>query len=173
MSSSRRDRIVEALRASPLPVTGSELAHRLGVSRQIVVQDVAILRAAGEDIIATPQGYVLAPNRRAHRAVLAVGHSPADTASELTALVESGVRVLDVVVEHPLYGELHGNLMLGTRDDVLSWVARWRESHAELLSTLTHGVHLHTVEATTPTAIERARDALRRLGFLLEPGQPG
>lgn len=173
MSSSRREQILDLLRTSARPITGSELAQHLSVSRQVIVQDVAILRAAGAEIIATPQGYVLARPRREHRAVLAVRHARDETERELMALVDAGVFVLDVVVEHPLYGELRGNLMLGSRADVTAWVARWQATHAELLSALTRGVHLHTVEAMSPAAIERAREALRALGFLLEPTTSG
>ena len=153
-------------------MTGSELARRLGVSRQVIVQDIALLRAAGEDVVATPQGYRLGPGTpaRPYRAVVAVRHTPAQTGDELYALVEAGVRVLDVVVEHPLYGELRGLLLLDTRDDVTAFLERVASSGAALLSSLTGGVHLHTLEAFHPDALEVARARLREKGFLLESG---
>jgi len=172
LATSRREQILALLRRAPGPVTGSELARRLGVSRQVIVQDIALLRAAGEDVLATPQGYRLGPGMpaRPYRAVVAVRHTPAQTGDELYTLVEAGVRVLDVVVEHPLYGELRGLLLLDTRDDVTAFLERVASSGAALLSSLTGGVHLHTLEASHPDALEAARARLREKGYLLESG---
>lgn len=151
------------------PVPGAELARRLRVSRQCLVQDVAMLRASGEEIISTPQGYRM-PGARvaAHRAILACQHPPERTEEELQILVDHGVRVLDVVVEHPLYGELRGSLMLESRRDVDDFLRRWRRKQATLLSSLTRGVHLHTVEARRPDMIARAKAQLDARGFLLK-----
>lgn len=168
MSDQRRRRILERINHAAEPVTGAELAHELGVSRQIVVQDVAILRAAGADVIATPRGYLGASarhGRETYREVLAVQHPPEQTEAELTALVDVGLRVVDVIVEHRLYGELRGLLMIESRADVQAFMQRIEG--AELLSTLTRGVHLHTVESSRPGAIDAGRAALRRLGILL------
>lgn len=168
MAVSRRERILAFLKGGDC-LTGAELARRLGVSRQVIVQDIAILRAAGEDIVATPQGYRLGAGTVApYRAVLAVRHRPEQTQLELDTMVDCGLRVLDVVVEHPVYGELRGLLMLSSRQDVASFIERVTRSGAALLSTLTGGVHLHTVEALRPDALVRARERLRALGILLE-----
>src|SRR5262249_28151369 len=118
MSRVRRDRILELISSATQPVTGTELASRLGVSRQIVVQDMAILRAAGADIVATPRGYLPGTprgGRPVQREVLAVQHPREMIEAELNALVDLGVRVVDVIVEHPVYGELRGQLMLDSR----------------------------------------------------------
>lgn len=165
----RRRQIVEWMRTRGGPVRGGELAKHFRVSRQCLVQDVAILRAGGEEIVATPRGYRLpveAPH--AHRAILACKHAPERTKEELQILVDHGVKVLDVVVEHPVYGELRGSLMLESRSDVDDFLQQVAESKAALLSSLTNGVHLHTVEAARPDAISRARAALRARGFLLK-----
>lgn len=165
----RRQRILAWMRAHGTPVRGGELAKRLRVSRQCLVQDVAILRASGEEILATPQGYRLpTASIRSHRALLACKHVPERTEEELQTLVDNGVKVLDVIVEHPLYGELRGALMIESRADVQDFLERVRSSHASLLSSLTRGVHLHTVEASRPETIARAKTALRRRGFLLK-----
>jgi len=134
-----------------------------------VVQDVAILRAAGDEILSTPRGYRLpsAAKSPVHRAVLACRHLPEQTEEELQILVDQGVRILDVVVEHELYGELRGALMLESRADVQDFLQRWRASKASLLSSLTKGVHLHHVEANRPAAIQRAKEQLQARGFLL------
>lgn len=168
-SERRRRLILEWMRAHGGPIPGSEMAKRLRVSRQCLVQDIAILRAAGEEIVATPRGYRLpeAANH-AHRAVLACRHVPERTQEELQILVDHGVKILDVVVEHPLYGELRGSLMIESRTDVQDFLQRVKATHASLLSSLTGGVHLHTVEASRPEMISRARAQLRQKGFLLK-----
>jgi len=145
------------------------LAKHFRVSRQCLVQDVAILRASGEDIVATPQGYRLPKGTgRLHRAILASRHEPERTEEELQILVDHGVKVLDVIVEHPLYGELRGSLMLESRTDVQDFLGQVRSAKAALLSSLTGGVHLHTVEASRPEMISRAKAKLRARGFLLK-----
>jgi uncharacterized protein len=165
----RRRRIVEWLRARGGPVPGGEIAKHFRVSRQCLVQDVAILRASGAEILATPTGYRLpAESNRAHRAILACKHPPERTEEELQILLDHGVRILDVIVEHPLYGELRGSLMLESRADLQDFLAHVRASHAALLSSLTGGVHLHTVEASRPEMISRAKAQLRARGFLLK-----
>lgn len=171
-AAARRQALLQWLRAAGGPVTGAELAQRFGVTRTVVVHDLALLRAAGEPIVATPAGYVYGlPPARAHAAQVVVRHGPAveEIARELYALVDAGVRVRDVVVDHPLYGELRGLLMLSSRKDVDAFCRRLRETGAEPLLTLDPlGTHMHTLEADEPEALARARDALRRLGILVE-----
>jgi transcriptional regulator of NAD metabolism len=165
----RRRQIVAWMRAHGAPVRGGELAKRLRVSRQCLVQDIAILRAGGEEIVATPRGYRLpktSDRHRAHRAILACQHEPERTEEELNILVDHGVKILDVVVEHPLYGELRGSLMLESRTDVQDFLEQVKTERAALLSSLTGGVHLHTVEASRPEMISRAKTKLRARGFL-------
>src|SRR5581483_11047211 len=138
MSSSRRQRILDLIARAEHPITGTELATTLGVSRQIVVQDMAILRAAGADIVATPRGYLRATprgGRATYREVLAVQHPREMIEAELNALA-----------------------------DVKAFMARLAD--AEPLSVLTRGVHLHTVESSRRGAIDEGRQALRELGIL-------
>lgn len=167
--SERRLRILGWIRDRRAPVCGGELARRFRVSRQCVVQDIAILRASGEEILATPRGYRLPqPAASVQRTIIACRHDPERTEEELNILVDHGVKVLDVIVEHPLYGELRGALMLETRADVQDFLARAQETHASLLSSLTAGVHLHTLEAARSELVDRAKSELRNRGFLLK-----
>ena len=169
LGADRRRRLMECLRARRRPVAGSELARQFHVSRQCLVQDVAILRARGEEILSTPQGYRLpSPQAAAHRAIIACQHGPERTQEELNILVDHGVKVIDVLVEHPLYGELRGGLMIESRADVADFIRRWRKAKAALLSSLTGGVHLHTVEASRPEMIARAKAQLQARGILLK-----
>ncbi len=166
----RRRRIVERLKGSDEPVTGTGLAEEFGVSRQVIVQDIALLRAEGHDIIATLRGYLLpAPAAEGIvRRTFASVHTRADIATELNAIVDNGGHVLDVVIEHPLYGELRGLLMVRSRRDVEQFVAKMNEQGALPLLTLTGGPHLHTVEAPSEQHLDRIETALERAGFLLK-----
>ena len=169
MSAPRRRTLLARLRRAKRPVSGSELAAELGVSRQVVVQDVAILRAAGERVLATPHGYALEREPRGGaQAILAVRHGRSQTADELHALVDLGLEVVDVIVEHPVYGELRGLLHLRSREDVARFIRRLDASGAGLLAAVTGGLHLHTVRGPRHDLIAKARVELRRRGYLVE-----
>ena len=165
----RRNQILEILAESRQPVIGADLSERLGVSRQVIVQDMAILRAEGHEVLATPRGYLLnnidAP--MGQRAVLAVQHDASRTEEELCVMVDHGLYVIDVIVEHPIYGEMRGNLMLRTRVDVGRFISQMNKHEAPLLSALTDGVHMHTVEYNDPAVLEMALDELSRRGMLI------
>ncbi|MFY9499910.1 MAG: transcription repressor NadR [bacterium] len=173
MGSQRREGILSLLAKSKKPVTGSYLARHFGVSRQVIVQDIALLRARGLDIVATAQGYIFGQAQKRSTATrrLACRHAPGETRSELLALVQAGCLVVDVIVEHPLYGEIRGLLLLETEADVEDFIERYNNQEALLLSTLTGGVHLHTIEADDPAVFQEVEGRLRELGFLLEEGE--
>ena len=165
----RRRRILHWMRGHDAPILGDDLAKHFRVSRQCLVQDMAILRASGEEILATLRGYHLPRGtNHPHRAILACRHEPEQTGEELQILVDHGVKVLDVIVKHPLYGELRGSLMLESRTDVQDFLQQLIARKATLLSSLTRGVHLHTVEASRSEMIARAKAVLRARGFLLK-----
>lgn len=170
LSEERRQQLLAILGDSPRPLSGTELGQRLGTTRQTVVQDIAVMRARGEPVIATSRGYMLptALPAGSRRAVVAVRHGPGDTEEELSVLLDLGIRVVDVVVDHPVYGELRGMLMLDSREDLREWLAALRQKRAHLLSELTGGVHLHTIEAPRADLLERALVTLRERGFLFE-----
>lgn len=164
----RRAAILETLAQSAGPVSASALAGRFGVSRQLIVGDVALLRAGGLDILATARGYVLARRSPGITRAVACVHPPEQMARELEIMVDNGCQVLDVVVEHPVYGQLTGQLDLRSRYDVQQFVARSAQSDARPLSLLTEGIHLHTVSCPNEEAFRRMREGLRALGVLLE-----
>jgi len=164
----RREKIIELLKVQENPLSGKELAKYFNVTRQIIVQDIAILRAAGQDIIATAQGYMLKYASPFITKKIAVCHSENLTQEELTIFIECGCKVLDVIVEHPLYGELNGMLMLSDSSDVKDFIYSMKIHEAVLLSQLTNGIHLHTVEAINNDCIKKAEERLRERGLLLE-----
>jgi uncharacterized protein len=165
----RRRRILTWMQRMRTAVSGNELADHFEVSRQCIVQDIAILRAGGSEILATPRGYRLPDVARpGHREIIACDHPAERTEEELQILVDHGVKVLDVIVEHPVYGELRGSLMLESRADIQDFLQQMRVRQASLLSSLTGGVHLHTVEAHRAEMVARAKVQLRERGFLLK-----
>ena len=165
-SAERRKRIVQILTNAKGAVTGTELSQQCDVSRQIIVGDIALLRAAGHEIEATPRGYVLPRGGSGMRRTVACVHSVGDTARELYAIVDNGCTAIDVVVEHPIYGQIVGQLQLRSRYDVDRFVEKLEG--APPLSALTGGIHLHTIECSDEEAYRRVLAALRREGFLLE-----
>lgn len=163
----RQQRLLDELETSSDPVTGTELALRCGVTRQVVVHDIALLRAKGIQILSTPRGYLLSvpTEQPTKRTVLAVSHPPESTRIELMTLVDYGLRVLDVQVEHPLYGVLIGNLQIASRRDVELFLTQAEQQKAVLLSSLTEGDHYHTIEYVHENRIEEAIGALRKHGI--------
>ncbi len=120
----RREAIVASLQNSATPVSASKLARELGVSRQIVVGDVALLRASGTPVLATPRGYMLQTASNANRLTVACRHTQDSLLDELYTIVDCGCGVLDVIVEHPVYGQLSGQLQIFSRYDAdLFWQA--------------------------------------------------
>lgn len=168
--SPRQRQLLEALNDRRDPVTGADLAALFGVTRQVVVHDIAILRAADYHILSTPQGYVVPSDDAAHRPtrILAVSHPPELAETELLILVDHGIAVRDVFIEHPLYGELRGALHLASRKDVEWFIHQVANAGATLLSSLTDGHHLHTVEYTSEQRLADAIDELRRQGIAVQ-----
>lgn len=165
----RRTEILNLLKSTKKPVTGNELAEKFDVTRQVIVQDIAILRALGNDIVATARGYIASQAPLLNfRTVVAVKHSESETREELMIFIKCGCKVLDVIVEHAIYGELHGLLLLQTAEDIDEFLLNLKESNSALLSQLTQGVHLHTVEALNEESVKMAKNMLRKKGFLLE-----
>ena len=164
----RRQAILTLLSQSDAPVSAGTLASRFSVSRQIIVGDIALLRAAGADISATPRGYTVHREQEGLLRTVACVHTKEQTEQELNIMVDNGCAVLDVVVEHPIYGQMTGQLQLSSRYDVAQFMARCAQAEARPLSGLTEGIHLHTLSCPDEGACERVRESLSRLGILLE-----
>lgn len=167
-SKDRRKLIEEILLKRGVPQKGHNLAQELGVTRQIIVKDIAILRAEGIDIIATPEGYII-PIKEKHKIkrIIAACHKPDEIEEELTCIVKFGGKIEDVVIEHPLYGEMRGMLMIKTPYDIQNFMKKSKEFNAEPLLTLTKGIHIHTIEADNEETIERIINELKLKNLLL------
>lgn len=165
----RRKQILEFFRGQSGPVSASALADRFSVSRQIIVGDVALLRASGMNIEATPRGYILTEEQK--KGILrrvACTHNREQMEDELNICVDYGCEVLNVIVEHPVYGQLTGELHLQSRYDVAQFVEKVRREDAHSLSELTDGTHLHTLCCPTEELFHKVCEALEKAGYLLE-----
>jgi len=165
----RRERIFETINKDNVPISASALAKELGVSRQVIVGDIAILRAQGREIIATARGYMIPEFMQSNQHVgkIACCHNAENTKEELYTIVDLGATIVNVIVEHELYGEITGQLNIKTRDDVDSFVDRVQSSEVKLLSVLTMGVHLHTIACRNKSHFEQVYNALNSAGFLV------
>ncbi|MCP8967307.1 transcription repressor NadR [Ectobacillus ponti] len=166
----RRQLILSWLMQTDKPLSGSELSKKTNVSRQVIVQDISLLKARNEPIMATAQGYVyLRQNtpEQTYEQIIACQHAPDRVRDELTLLVDHGVTIKDVKVEHPVYGDLTAPIMVSTRHEVDQYLQRIQETKASYLSQLTDGVHLHTISANSPAKLAAACRALEQAGFLL------
>lgn len=164
----RRKQILEQLKQSDKPVSASYLASLYKVSRQIIVGDIALLRASGVEIEATPRGYIIRNNTTDIIRRIAVQHDAVQTTDELYAIVDHGCKVLDVIVSHPIYGELRGSLHLASRLDVNRFIDQIKRPDVRPLSFLTEGIHLHTLSCPSEEAWVHVCDELRHLGILIE-----
>ena len=165
----RRKEIARLLEESSEPLKGAELASRFEVSRQVIVQDLALLRAEGMAVMATPRGYLAMQPGHEPSLLKTVATRHTDYASmeeELLIFVEEGARILNVIVEHPLYGEITGSLMLGTKKDVEHFMEKIRGSGGEPLSSLTAGVHLHRLEVPGENSWRRIYARLEEKHYL-------
>ena len=162
----RRNAIYQVLSADT-PISATALAGRFGVTRQVVVGDIALLRAEGHSVIATPRGYIIPVPDGLLRTIACV-HNAAQTRDELNAMVDCGCTVIDVVVEHPVYGQLTAPLAISSRYDVEQFIEKMASASASPLSALTEGIHLHTLSCPDAQVFDHLCDKLREMGMLFE-----
>lgn len=163
----RRQAIKDMLSDSDEAIVARSFASTFNVSRQVIVGDIALLRAAGEEIISTPKGYV--KQGTTHKGVsrsVVCQHGPEDTQTELYTVVDLGGEVVDVTVEHPVYGVIQGNLMISSRLEADEFIAEIEKNPSALLSTLTNGLHTHTIKAPSEERIDTIVEALKEKGFI-------
>lgn len=166
----RREKILGKLKNTDRPVTGNELSKAFQVSRQVIVQDIALLRARGEDILATPQGYLIPKAYKKNRVIkkIVCKHKGYDEMEdELKIIVDLGGKIIDVIVEHPLYGEIKSPLEISSRLDVEQFIENVKRTRAEPLSTLTDGIHIHTIEVEDEEVFNKIREALASKKYLI------
>lgn len=164
--SERRTEIIERIQKSPAPVSGKNLAEFYGVSRQVIVQDIALLRAAGYDVIATNRGYILNTPAKVSR-VLKVCHSDECLEEELCTVVDMGGCVENVMVNHRVYGHLQAELHINSRRKVAEFMEDIRNGKSSPLKNITSDYHYHTITADNEETLDLIEEELRKKGFLV------
>lgn len=167
--SKRREQLVKLLKEQTEPISGGELSRLLGVSRQVIVQDIALLRASEVTIISTTKGYLVYQNDLPRiKRVFKVKHSTDQIEDELCTIVDNGGKILDVLVAHQIYGEITTALIIRNRQDVYDFVKKVKEQKIVPLKELTDGIHQHTIEADSEATLDRIDKALREKGYLYQ-----
>ena len=165
--SDRRQEILKNIKESDRPVSGSKLAKDYDVSRQVIVQDIALLRASGYDIISTNRGYVLEGQTCAER-VFKVRHTDEQLETELCTIVDLGGQVKNVMVNHKVYGHIEAELGITSRRKVKEFLADIESGKSTPLKNITSDYHYHTVTADSEETLGMIEEELRKLGFLVE-----
>ncbi|MDD4583655.1 MAG: transcription repressor NadR [Eubacteriales bacterium] len=163
----RRQELIRILKRSTNPVSGNTLAEGFNVSRQIIVQDIALLRAADFKILSTNKGYILDQDNSVQR-IFKIYHSDEEIRDELYTIVDAGGRVLDVFINHEIYGQLKAELLVYSRSDVDEFVTHLSQNQISPLKQLTNGFHYHTVEADTEKILDRIEADLKNKKYLIE-----
>ena len=165
----RREAILTLLQTADAPISAASIAARFSVSRQIIVGDIALLRAAGSGILATPRGYLMERAARPGQIEkrIAAHHTDARMGEELYTIVDLGGTVMDSTVEHSVYGEICVPLHLSSRFEVDEFLHKCQSSGARPLCELTGGVHLHTIRCADMSTMTRIEQALREKGLLV------
>lgn len=166
----RRQAIAALLAEADAPLSATAIASRFSVSRQIIVGDIALLRAAGTAVVATPRGYLLErPGANdSVEAVIACRHDDDRLAEELYAVVDAGGALIDVTVEHSVYGQICAPLRISSRYDADDFLRRLRASNARPLCDLTGGIHLHRLRCPDAQVLDRVLRVLEEKGLLLK-----
>lgn len=163
----RREEIVNTIRSSMVPVSGKELAARFDVSRQVIVQDIALIRAAGYDIISTNRGYILNAPSQAER-VFKVNHTDEQLEDELCSIVDLGGKIINVMVNHRVYGRMEAPLGITSRRKVKEFLEDIQSGKSSPLKNINSNYHYHRVEADSEETLDMIEDMLRQKGYLVE-----
>lgn len=165
----RREQLVKILNEAAEPVSGGELSRLLGVSRQVIVQDIALLRASDINIFSTTKGYLIYPaDQSCVKRIFKVKHTTEQIEDELCTIVDNGGKILDVQVKHEIYGDIGTALIIRNRQDVYDFVNKVREKKIVPLKELTDGVHRHTIEADSEATLDRIERMLKEKGYLIK-----
>lgn len=167
----RRTAILVYLQRQTGPVSGTELAKQFGVSRKVIVQDIALLRAENRNILSTNKGYVIFHPQEKHigyTAVITVNHTPEQALDEMLSIVEYGGSMLDVFIDHDLYGQIRANLVINDVDDANEFCHKLSSNNTTHLREFSEGNHYHTISAPSEKTLDLIRKELQEKGILVE-----
>lgn len=166
-SDERRNLIIQTLSKCNSSISATSLANNFSVTRQIIVADIALLRASGYQIIADNKGYKLITANNDLIKRIAVQHSKDDVNNEFYAIVDNGGKILDVIIEHQIYGKISVELNITSRYEADEFVKKLNNTNSHPLSILTQGLHIHTIEVPNNESFERIKLKLNELGILI------
>ena len=168
-SEQRREKIISALKISDKPISAASFASEFSVTRQIIVADIALLRASGHPIRAEHKGYVLEKfDNQVMLKRIVVKHGKNEVKNELYAIVDNGGKVIDVIVQHPVYGKIVAELNLSSRYDVDRFIYHIQETDSKPLLLLTEGLHIHTITVKDEDSFRNIVEQLNALRILVE-----
>ena len=166
----RRTEILQMLKARTAPLSGAALAKAFGVSRQVIVQDIALIRAEHHGILSTNKGYVFRPEATGQvfpKRVFFVRHTTEQVLDEFLTVTELGGAVLDVAVEHELYGQIRVDMLIESPQDARDFVIRLGRCKDNPLKVLTDDCHCHTIAAPSEKLLDLIEAELRQKGYLI------
>ncbi len=161
----RREDIIIRLQKAEKPITATVLAEIYGVSRQVIVGDIGVIRASGIEVTSLVRGYII-EKKEVHTKIFKVIHSDEDVEKELGLIVDLGGTIVDVFVFHRVYGKLCAPMGIKTRLQIKQFLDEISSGKSSLLKNVTAGYHYHTVSAESDDILGKIEKALSENGFL-------
>lgn len=161
--SKRQNEIIKFLQESNDPISGEVLGEKFGVSRQIIVKDIGVLKAFGLDIVSTNKGYKI-DTSHGFTKIIESSHDDSAIKDELNTIVDNGGVVIDIFINHPVYGVIRKDLNIKSRNGVNNFVKNMDISIP--LKNLTDNVHYHTISTKNEESFENIKKALAKKGYL-------
>lgn len=165
LGSIRREEIVKKIKESNVAISGSVLAKELNVSRQVIVTDVALIRAQGINIFSTHKGYLITNNLTR---VIKVKHTNECIEDELTTIVDFGGKVLDCFIEHDVYGKIDVPLNINSRKEITDFLNNMKIKKNLPLMQITDDIHFHTISADSIDILNSIEEELKKKNFIIE-----
>lgn len=163
----RRKEIIALMMSEQNAVPGRKLSKHFGVSRQIIVRDISVLKESGHEILSTHNGYML-QNTPFVEKVFKVHHTKEQTEEELRLIVGLGGVVKDVYVWHKVYGRICAKLNISSIRHVEMFIDGVRTGKSTELMNITGGYHYHTVSAENQEILEEIEMALKEKKYIVD-----
>lgn len=168
-SETRRQKIIELLKKQEEPISGSQLAEQFGVTRQVIVKDMGMIKAGGMPLLATAKGYLLQKETDGLcRREICVCHNREQIGDEMRLIVDLGGYILNTHVDHPIYGSVGESLRIKSRRDIQNFLTKAEETGCMPLLALTNGVHSHTIAAEDEQTLDEICAELKNAGYLMK-----
>lgn len=163
----RKECILEKLKKSKDAISASSLGKELSVSRQVIVNDIALLRAFGHKIIATPRGYII-EKEITEKYIIACRHNEHQIQEELNTIIECGCGVIDVIINHEIYGEFSANLHIYSKSDIENFINKSKTAKTKPLCSITNDYHFHTLTCPTKEHFNQVKQKLKGICYLTD-----